>query len=105
MPKPVFFDRGIPDVIGYLNLSDLPVPRHVKKAAELFRYDRRVFIAPPWRDIFRTDSERKQDFDESVRTWEAMVATYRQHGYELIELPCVAVVKRVRFVLEQAGQA
>jgi predicted ATPase len=102
---PVFFDRGIPDVAGYLRLSGLPVPRHVTKAAELFRYSRRVFIAPPWRDIFRTDDERKQDFDESVRTWEAMVATYREHGYDLVELPRVAVVERMHFVLEQAGLA
>lgn len=102
---PAFFDRGIPDVVGYLRLSGLPVPQHVKKAAELFRYSRRVFIAPPWRDIFRADDERKQDFDEAVRTSEAMAATYRELGHELVELPRAAVAERVRFVLEQADLA
>src|SRR5688572_28847691 len=30
---PVFFDRGLPDVAGYLRLSGLDVPVHVEKAA------------------------------------------------------------------------
>lgn len=100
---PVFFDRGVPDVIGYLQLTGLPVPAYVKMAAELLRYNRRVFVAPPWRDIFRADRERRQDFDEAVRTCEAMVATYADCGYDLIELPLVSVADRVGFVLEQAG--
>jgi len=43
----VFFDRGVPDVAGYLRLMKLPVPEHVEKAVKLFRYHRRVFLAPP----------------------------------------------------------
>ncbi len=66
----VFFDRGVLDVAGYLRLMGLPIPEHVQKAAEIFLYNRRVFIAPPWREIFRQDGERKQDFDEAMRTYE-----------------------------------
>lgn len=73
-PGPVFFDRGMPDVSGYLRLLGLPVPKHVKNAADAFRYNRRVFILPPWPDIFRRDSERKQSFEEAVRTCDAMIA-------------------------------
>lgn len=65
---PVFFDRAVPDVIGYLRLMKLPVPEHMIRAAAVFRYNRRVFIAPPWLEIFRQDRERKQDFQEAVRT-------------------------------------
>lgn len=101
----VFFDRGVPDVLGYLRLLGLPVPSHMDNAARAFRYNRRVFIAPPWREIFQRDSERRQDFEEAERTCEAMVATYRDYGYELIELPRAAVEERVRFVLERAGLA
>jgi predicted ATPase len=102
---PTFFDRGMPDVAGYLRLLGLPVPAHVAKAVEAFRYNRRVFIAPPWPDIFRQDSERRQSFDEAVRTYEAMVATYGEYGCELIELPRSSVAERVRFVIENAGIA
>jgi predicted ATPase len=46
-----FFDRSVVDVIGYLRLIGLPVPDHVRRAAGIFRYHRRVFIAPPWKEI------------------------------------------------------
>jgi len=97
-PGPVFFDRGVPDVLGYLRLMQVPVPAHVAKAAETFRYHRRVFIAPPWRAIFRQDAERRQDFAEAERTHAAMAATYASLGYELVSLPCEPVEGRVRFI-------
>jgi len=97
---PVFFDRGVPDVAGYLRLVGRPVPRRVEKAIEVFRYNRRVFVAPPWPEIFRQDAERKQEFAEAVKTFEAMMATYSEYGYETLVLPCVAVDERVRFVLD-----
>ncbi len=62
---PVVFDRGVPDVVGYLRLCGLPVPLHMEKAAGIFRYHRRVFIAPPWKEIFGQDAERKQSFEEA----------------------------------------
>lgn len=100
---PVFFDRGVPDVLGYLRLSGLQAPQHMERAAAVFRYNRRVFIAPPWQDIFQQDSERKQDFEEAVRTYEALVASYTTYAYELVEIPRVSVEERARFVLESLG--
>ncbi len=94
-----FFDRGVPDVLGYLHLCGLSEPGHLKKAAEIFRYNRVVFIAPPWPEIFHQDSERKQDFDEAVRTFHSLHETYRTLGYELIELPRVSIQDRAEFVL------
>jgi hypothetical protein len=44
---PVFFDRGVPDIVGYLRWDGLPVPDHVHAAAKAFRYHRRVLVAPP----------------------------------------------------------
>lgn len=83
----VFFDRGIPDIAGYLRLMSLAVPSHVSEAARQFRYDRRVFIAPPWEDIFWQDAERRQTFAEAVATHEAMVQVYTESGYGLLPLP------------------
>nr|WP_312294641.1 AAA family ATPase [Brevundimonas diminuta] len=96
---PVFFDRGVPDVVGYLTLCGLPVPAHMERAAQDIRYDRRVFIAPVWPEIFGQDAERKQDLDEARRTFDAMAETYPRFGYELIELPQAPVAERLDFVL------
>ena len=101
---PVFFDRGVPDVIGYLELVGLAVPRSMLRAAELHRYNPRVFIAPPWPEIFRNDQERRQDFDEAVRTYEAMRRVYQRLGYDLVELPRKLLEARVRFVLNEVGK-
>ncbi len=46
---PVVFDRGIPDVVGYLRLNDLPVPSPVERAAQVLRYHHRVFVRRPGR--------------------------------------------------------
>jgi predicted ATPase len=79
--------------------------RVFREGSETFRYNHSVFIAPAWREIFQQDRERKQDFDEAVRTYEVLVGTYKALGYELIELPRVPVAERVRFVLQKSGLA
>ena len=95
----VFFDRGVPDMVGYFHRLGQPVPPHVTRAAERFRYNRRVFLAPYWPEIFRQDAERDQAAEEASRICEAMVQAYSDCGYELVTLPLVSVGERVRFVL------
>lgn len=95
----VLFDRGVPDIVGYLNVCGLPVPPHVRRAAETMRYHRRVFIAPTWPAIFAQDEERKQTIEEAEATYRAMAQVYAGLGYELVTLPLVPVADRVRFVL------
>lgn len=96
----VFFDRGIPDVVGFLRLMSLPVPPLAELSARDLRYDRRVFIAPPWRDIFEQDAERQQTFTLAVATYDAMVTEYTHRGYELLPLPLASIDERVQFVLD-----
>ena len=98
-PGLVFFDRGVPELVGYLPMVGRVTRPHFVKAAELYRYNRTVFIAPPWREIFANDAERKQDWNEAVKSYEWCVKTYRETGYELVELPKASVGERVRFVL------
>lgn len=98
--RPVLFDRGIPDVMGYLRLCNLPVPPHIEKAAHTYRYHQRVFIAPPWQEIFTQDAERKQSFDEAQATYNALSAVYIELGYELLPLPFASVEERIQFVLK-----
>jgi predicted ATPase len=95
----VIFDRAVPDVLGYLRLCGLPIPSHVDRAARVFRYHQRVFVAPPWLEIFTPDAERTQTFEEAQATYEVMVRTYSELGYSLISLPLDSVEARVEFVL------
>ena len=102
---PVFFDRGVPDVIGYLRVCGIDIPPHLHAAASQFRYNTRVFMAPPWRDIFHEDEERKQSWAEAVTTFKAMVSTYEDLGYGVVLLPLAPVEERVAFVCEHIGQS
>lgn len=96
---PVFFDRGLPDLIGYSRLIGAPVPAELRDAAAHYRYNRTVFIAPPWEEIYAQDSDRKQDFAEAIATYEAMRAAYEGPRYSVICLPKTSVGARVDFVL------
>lgn len=98
--RPVLFDRAIPDIIGYLELSGIPVPAHLTRAAEKFRYNRKVFIAPYWADIYEKDAQRKQSGDEALATYDAMVRVYERLGYELLTLPKTSLERRVQFIME-----
>jgi predicted ATPase len=98
---PVIFDRGVPDVLGYLRLVGLSAPAHIHNAARSFLYNPTVFVAPPWREIFHQDNERKQDFDVAVRTYNSLVATYADLNYRLVEMPCLPVSDRAKFVLNK----
>jgi predicted ATPase len=98
---PIFFDRGIPGLIGYCRLIGVPVPDHIRRAADVYRYNDTVFVTPPWPEIYAQDHERRQDFAEAVRTYEVVVEGYREAVYIPVELPKASVGERADFVLEQ----
>jgi len=69
----------------------------------MFRYHRRVFVTPPWPQIFALDTERKQSFEQAEATYETMIETYSALGYVRIPLPLHSVEERVRLVLAVIG--
>jgi len=100
---PVFFDRGITELAGYHRMMGMAAPAHFRAAAEKFRYHAKVFVAPPWPEIFGQDSERRQSLGEAVRTHDAVVQTYAELGYKIVPLPKAPVEARLRFILARVG--
>ncbi|WP_116130756.1 AAA family ATPase [Tropicimonas sp. IMCC34043] len=100
---PVIFDRGIPDIMGYLTLCGLPVPPHIAAAAKAARYNSRVLLAPYWDEIFTQDIERKQSRTEAEATCATMRDTYAALGYAITELPRTDIAQRANFVAAQLG--
>jgi predicted ATPase len=96
---PVFFDRGVAELVGYFGMMGLAVPPHFERAAARYRYNHRVFLAPYWPEIYAHDAERKQSLGEAERSSQAATAIYARLGYETIELPKADVDDRVAFVL------
>lgn len=97
------FDRSLVDVVAHLEFLGMDVPAPLRRAVAVYRYAPRVFITPPWRDIFTADSERRKSFDEAVAEYEALIGTYRSLSYTVIEVPCITVNERVAFVATELG--
>lgn len=95
-----FFDRGLPDLVGYAALEELSPPTSALEQIERARYADLVFAAPPWRQIYAQDAERQQDWAEAVRTYDAVTRAYMDRGYRLLELAPCSVEDRVGFVLD-----
>ena len=102
---PVFFDRGVTELVGYCRLIGIPVPDHVRRAAGLYRYNPLVFVAPHWPEIYANDALRRQDAAEAVRTSELAVAAYTEFGYRTVEIPKLPVMERAAFVVREADAA
>jgi predicted ATPase len=99
----IFFDRGIPDSLTYAQLIGSNTSTHIEFYARNFRYNPKVFFLPPWRAIYETDEERKQDWEEAVMTSNLNYQVYQQLGYTLVEVPKDKVQARADFVLQIAG--
>lgn len=97
--NPSFCDRGIPDTLCYARLINLPAVEAIRNACHEYRYAPVVFLAPPWEEIYATDAERKQDFDETVRTFHIMKDVYQEFGYAVVEIPKAPARTRAQFIL------
>lgn len=100
---PTFCDRGIPDTLCYAHIIKLTDTREIQAACEQFRYNSRVFLLPPWKEIYTTDTERKQTFDEAVDVYHQMMRAYGNCGYEICEVPRAPVSARADFILSRLG--
>ncbi|MGE8428770.1 MAG: AAA family ATPase [Sphingobacterium sp.] len=100
----VFFDRGIPDSLAYITMEDLAIEEELIREAKSRRYHKKVFILPPWAEIYANDNERKQTWQEAENTFKIMKETYTKLGYETIVVPKTTVFDRAQFILKALDQ-
>jgi len=93
-----FFDRGLPDLIGYLSHGGHSAPDAWRAASRV--YASTVFFAPPWREIFVNDAERPQSFAEAQALSAHIRCAYLDCGFQLVELVKSSVADRLRQVLQ-----
>jgi predicted ATPase len=93
-----FFDRGLPDLIGYLSHGGHRAPDAWRAASRA--YASAVFFAPPWREIFVNDAERPQSFAEAQELSAHIRRAYLDCGFHLIDLVQGPVPERLRQVLQ-----
>jgi predicted ATPase len=95
----LFFDRGVPDGFD----PRWNPPPDLLEAALARRYNRRVFVFPPWREIYETDAERRQDWAEAEATFGRVLKGLARFGYEAVVVPIGTVEDRAAFVLDRTA--
>jgi len=92
-----FFDRGIVDAAVAVMAAggERPV-----SAIDGMRYDR-LFLAPPWPEIYVNDEDRRHSLDKALLDHERVRHAYLDAGYVPVVLPRDTVAARADFVLAE----
>lgn len=92
----VFFDRSLVDAASALQeLTGEPFLAKV----QAYPYHSRVFLAPPWPEIYEQDSERRHDMRTALAEFTRLQHDYPAQGYSVSLLPRSTVAERADFVL------
>ena len=94
----IFFDRGIPDVEAYLDFLNTDYPLNFKTESNKYKYDY-IFQFAPWKEIYITDNERYESFEESLIIDKHLTNTYKNLNYKVINVPFGNVEERTNFIL------
>lgn len=96
----VFIDRGIPDVVAYMDYIGDEYPEFFTKACEDYKYSK-TFILPPWEEIYQSDTERYENFEQALEIQKHLIETYKKYDYDLIEVPKDTVENRILYILDK----
>ena len=96
----IFIDRGLPDVLAYMDYIGDTYPQYFVDACTKYKYDY-VFVLAPWQEIFTSDSERYENFEQAIEIHEHLLQAYMRFGYQLIDVPFGSIEDRSDFILEE----
>ena len=65
------------------------------------KYFNTVFLMPPWKDIYITDNERYESFEQSLAIHNHLKLAYKSLNYNVVEVPFNNVTERVTFILDK----
>lgn len=99
----VFLDRGIPDVLAYMNYIGDSYPAFFDQACKNHLYSA-IFVLPPWKEIYISDAERYENYEQAVLIHEHLMETYEKYGYSIVEVPKDTVENRVDFIINNLSK-
>ena len=102
--KLVFFDRGIPDVFAYMNYLGVDYPSVFIEKSKAHEYDNMLFLMPPWEEIYITDNERYESFEQSLAIYNHLKSAYKELGYTIVEVPFGTAEERADFILAEVNK-
>ena len=94
----IFFDRGLHDVVAYLECIGFNYERHKYDLSD-FHYDM-VILLPPWKAIYIKDNERTESFEEAEKLYFYIKNTYQNYNIPIVEIPFQRPEVRISVLLE-----
>ncbi len=95
-----FFDRGIPDCIAYALYGDVAMSSLLNTATN-YRYNKKVFVLSPWKEIYVNDKERTMSYEETLLFHSQIVSVYTKLDYSIVVVPEGHVETRFDFIIKQ----
>jgi predicted ATPase len=102
--RPVFFDRCLVESVAMAQEAGLLAEPEATAMLSGVKFHPRVFILPPWRQIYINDAERDHTFEHCQRVHEGLVRWYLACGYRLHEVPCTSPSQRAGHVLRALAE-
>jgi predicted ATPase len=99
----LFFDRSFLDSAYLLYNSDMNTYEKIKSTHLSHRYNQKVFITPPWEEIYSNDNERDQTFEEAIEVCNNLHRWYELHKYDVIIIPNDTIENRANFILDHVS--
>lgn len=94
--KLIFFDRAVPDSIGYYILEGL-IPDDPIKKSKLTKYKKIFFFE---RLMFKQDEVRSEDDKIAAGLDRLLKENYQMLGYDIVQIPLLPVAERIDFILK-----
>jgi len=100
-PGFVFFDRSLVDAV--VALDHVSGEQHAEPLCRAHRYHYRVFLTPPWPEIFDNDADRRHDIGAAIEEYDRLRDAYPRLGYEVVLLPKIPASARADCILDFLG--
>jgi predicted ATPase len=101
-PRLTFFDRSVFDTATAMIRSGHR-PDAARAALARCRYDRLVFLTPPWPEIFGADTERRHPLRAAISEYDALLAAFPANGYQVRMVPRLPVAARADWIEAELG--
>ena len=101
--RPALFDRSIIDNVAGLQRIGYDLSPSLSEAVQRYRYARRVYMTPPWPELFAHDAERRHTFEEAEAEYESLLTAYPTYGYEVVVIPKRSLRARADFLEKELG--
>jgi len=86
-----------------MNYISIDYPKTYIAKSKIYRYNY-IFLMPPWEEIYISDNERYENFEQALAIHNHLERTYKELGYTITVVPTGNIKNRANFIIEHIKQ-